>query len=126
MNFDWKLYVQLADELINYQRIPTIQEAYFRSAISRSYYGTFCIARNFLTKRGETIPRFDTHKFVREQYQQSPDKNEKEIGNKLHRLWRERKDADYEDRATIDVKRARTAHQLATRLLNRLSSIGPI
>ena len=124
MSFDWKLYVQLADELINHQRIQSIQEAYFRSAISRSYYGTFCIARNLLTKRGVTIPRIDTHKFVRTTYQISPDKKEKEIGNKLHRLWRERKDADYEDGTTIDIKRARTAHQLATRLLNRLSSIG--
>jgi hypothetical protein len=38
MNFDWKSYLQLADELINHQNPAVPQEAYLRSAISRSYY----------------------------------------------------------------------------------------
>ena len=122
MSFDWELYVQLSGELISYQRTPTLQEAYLRSAISRSYYGVFCIARNLLISKGATIPRTDTHKFIRTKYQRSPHRTEKEIGDGLRRLWRERKDADYEDRATVDIKRARTAHQLAIRVLDRLTN----
>lgn len=120
MSFDWRSYIQLADDLISYQRIPDIQEAYLRSAISRSYYGAFCIVRNLLISRGVVIPRTDTHKFVRTEYQTSPNRTEKEIGNNLHRLWRERLVADYEDRAHVDNNRARTAHQLAIRILSRL------
>lgn len=126
MSFDWRLYVQLADELIGYQRTSTLQEAYLRSAISRSYYGVFCIARNFLISKGVTISRVNTHKFVREQYWNSTDRAEKKIGKDLLGLWQERKDADYEDFATVDISRAKTAYQLATRILNRLTNIGAI
>jgi len=126
MSFDWGLYIQLADELINQQRTQTLQEAYLRSSISRSYYGVFCIARNFLISKRVIIPRVDTHKFVREQYLNSPDKTKKKIGKDLYNLLRERKDADYENTATVDIKRARTAHQLSIQILNRLRDIGAI
>ncbi len=126
MNFDWKLYVQLADELINHQRTAKFQEAYLRTAVSRSYYGVFCIARNFLVNRGVAIPRANTHQFVRDKYWSSPNRVEKKIGKDLLDLWRERKDADYEDGVTVDIKRATTAHQLAIRILNRLTNIGAI
>lgn len=126
MSFDWKLYIQLADELIAYQRTTSLQEAYLRSAISRSYYGIFCLARNFLISKGISIPGVDTHKFIRSNYQRSSNKAEKEIGDNLRRLWRERKDADYEDGAHIDINRANVAHQLAVRTLNRLGNIGTI
>lgn len=126
MSFDWKLYVQLAEELINHQRTPTFREAYLRSAMSRSYYGVFCIARNFLANRGTSIPKVDTHKFVRDKYWKSPNRAEKKIGKDLLDLWRERKDSDYEDEAPIDINRARTAHQLAIRILDRLTNIETI
>lgn len=126
MSFNWGSYIQLANELISHQRTPSIQEAYLRSAISRSYYGIFCIARNFLISRGATIPQIDTHKFVRTEYQRSSNWIEKGIGNNLQRLWKERKAADYEDGSTIDINRANTAHQLATRVLNKLTNIGAI
>lgn len=126
MSFDWKLYVQLADELITYQRTPTFQEAYLRTAISRSYYGVFCIARNFLVGGGVSIPRVDTHKFVREQYQNSQNKLERKIGDSLNRLWRRRKIADYEDKATIGINEARTAHLMALRTIGDLTNIGTI
>lgn len=126
MNFDWKSYLQLADELIKHQNPAISQEAYFRSAISRAYYGVFCIARNFLIRNGVTIPRVDTHKFVRERYTNSRNQMEQKIGKDLNYLWRRRKDADYEDRTAFDVKRATNACQLAARILNHLASIGAI
>lgn len=126
MSFEWTSYIQLADELISYQRTPNLQEAYFRSAISRSYYGVFCIARNFLVIRRVPIPKVDTHKHVRDKYWKSANRAEKKIGKDMLDLWRERKDADYEDGATIDINRARTAHEMAKRILERLRSIGAV
>ncbi|MBM3239123.1 DNA-binding protein [Candidatus Poribacteria bacterium] len=126
MNFDWRLYVQLADELITYQRTARFQEAYLRTAISRSYYGVFCIARNFLIGKGISIPKVDSHKFVREQYRASQNKQERKIGDSLTRLWRRRKDADYEDRVIISINGARIAHQIALQTIDNLKKIGAI
>ena len=126
MSFDWRLYIQLAYELITHQRTADLQEAYLRSAISRSYYGVYCISRNFLISKGINIPQVDTHKFVRNEYKGACDKEEKKIGYDLDRLWLDRKDADYEDRANIDQNRTKTAHQMATRILQRLHNLGAI
>ncbi len=126
MNFDWRSYLLLADELLKHQNPAISQEAYLRSAISRAYYSVFCIARNFLIRNSVIIPRVDTHKFVRERYLNSRHKLEREIGKGLRNLWRHRKDADYEDKASFDVGRAATAYQLASRILSRLASIGAL
>jgi len=126
MSFDWKSYLQLADELINHQSPLILPEAYFRSAISRSYYGVFCLARNFLIRSGIAIPRVDTHKFVRERFVNSRNVQQQKIGKDLNYLWRHRKEADYDDHAVFDGGRATRAHQLAARVLNRLASIGAI
>jgi len=127
MTFDWRLYLQLADELINYQRTASLQEAYYRSAVSRSYYGVFCIARNFLiSSKGITIPKTDTHKFVREEYKESTNREEKKIGKDLGRLWKERKAADYEDKVKVDTYRTQVAYQLSFRTFRRLHQIGAI
>lgn len=123
MTFDWKSYVQLADELINYPRIVSIEEAYLRTSISRSYYGVFCIARNILIRRNVNIPFADTHKFVRLKYQNSPDKVEKKIGDSLKRLWKDRKNADYDDKAHVDKKRAETAYLLSVSSLSNLDTL---
>jgi len=124
MSFDWSLYIKLAEELITYAQTGKLEEASLRSAISRAYYGVFCIARNFLRSKGEIIPKVDTHKFVREHYEGSSDERERKIGENLARLWKNRKDSDYEDTADIDTKKAKTAIILAKRVLESLKQIG--
>ena len=124
MSFDWSSYIRLAEELINRADSGGLQEACFRSAISRAYYGVFCIARNSLKARRTSIPHIDTHKFVREQYINSSDRVEKKIGVNLGRLWKDRKRSDYEDTASIDIKRVMTAIDLAKRSLEQLRRIG--
>lgn len=126
MTFAWELYIQLADELISHQRTSGLHEAYLRTAISRSYYGVFCIARNFLVSRKVAIPKVDTHKFVRDKYWTSPNRLEKKVGKGLRDLWIERKDADYDEGATVDINRARTAHEMAKRVLERLRNVGAV
>lgn len=44
MSFDWEDYIRLSEELI--KKTGALEEANFRSSISRGYYGVFCIARN--------------------------------------------------------------------------------
>ena len=124
MSFSWELYIQLADELVSYQEKANLREAYLRSAMSRCYYGIFCIARNHLIAKNIPIPRVDTHKFVREKYQKSTRNIEKKIAKNLRRLWKERKDADYEDKTDIDIQRAKTTLYLSKRTLKNLQQIG--
>ena len=126
MSFNWELYIQLADELVSYQQELDLQEAYLRSAMSRCYYGIFCIARNHLIAKKISIPKVDTHKFVRESYQRSSSNVEKKIAKNLRRLWKERKDADYEGEASIDLNRTETALDLSKRTLGKLRQIGAI
>ncbi|HXF49100.1 MAG TPA: hypothetical protein VNL73_06715 [Verrucomicrobiae bacterium] len=126
MAFDWALYVKLADELIKYQRTTSYSEAYLRTSISRSYYGVFCIARNFLVTAGTTIPRANTHKSVREEYLSSSDRPKQIIGKNLGRLWRKRKNADYENIAFINIDEAKLAHAMAIQTMSELINIGAI
>ena len=65
MSFSWESYIQLGDELVSSKQESDLQEACLRSAISRCYYGIFCIARNHLIAKDVPIPRIDTHRFVR-------------------------------------------------------------
>lgn len=123
MSFDWKLYVDLSDELITHQRTPSLKEAYLRSAISRSYYGVFCIARALLISRTVFFPRENIHKFVREEFNRAQSNREKQIGSKLLRLWTERKAADYEQEGSFNNERAKTAYKIAVDTLNLLEQL---
>ena len=86
MSFDWQLYLDLAVEFIEHQREKRLEEAYLRSAISRSYYGVFCTARNLLRERGKQIPKKDTHKFVIDYYKSSANLKERQFGLSFDRL----------------------------------------
>jgi uncharacterized protein (UPF0332 family) len=123
MSFDWKLYVELSEELIKHQKTPSLHDAYLRSAISRSYYGVFCIARNLLLKKTVYFSIEDSHKEVREHYNNAVTRKEKQIGTKLGRLWTERKSADYDADESFDNERAKTAHKMAVDTLNLLKEL---
>ncbi len=124
MDFDWKLYVDLAGELASYKTNNYLQEACLRSSISRGYYGVYCTARNFLNKQGNSIPKVDSHRYVREEYQISQDWRGRKIAKNLRRLSNERKDADYENTSNIDVRRVQIALSLCKRTLAVLHQIG--
>ena len=123
MSFDWKLYLLLSDELINDQKNPTLQEAYLRSAISRSYYGVFCIARNFLAKTN-TLPPYNIHNYVIVKYKKSNNKKERKIGVDLDKLRGKRISADYIDGFYVNTNEATFANQLAIQILENLKKIG--
>ena len=114
MSFDWKDYVYLAEELLNRP-----EEAYLRSAISRAYYGVFCIARN--RKGCKEFTRANVHWEVINKYKNSSDRNERNIGRILDNLRRSRNDADYNEDKLISGDLAERAVLLAK---NVLASIG--
>lgn len=126
MSFDWRLYIKLADELINFHRTKSLAESYWRSAISRAYYGVFCLSRNFLISKGIRIPRKNVHRFVIEKYKNSPDQVEKKIGVELDRLRKDRVDADYDDRKSINNSYATRSYGRSTRIQQLLENIGVI
>lgn len=123
MSFDWKTYLSVSEALVKYQ-ITGLEEACWRSAISRAYYAVFGTASSYLKSHGTTIPAIDTHKFLRNEFKNSPDNIKKKIGYHLDRLWKDRKDADYNGTISINNQRAQLSHQMAVRILQDLKSIG--
>ncbi|MEC4686542.1 MAG: HEPN domain-containing protein [Nitrospirota bacterium] len=121
MSFDWSEYVELAEKLIEQEKDEKIESAYYRSSVSRSYYGTYCLARDLLLSKGFNIPRTNTHMAVREAFQQGSNRVIKQVGEGLGRLWSERKNADYDAPNSFDKVRAEKALKLAKKLLKLYS-----
>src|SRR6266849_725492 len=99
MSFDWSNYLDLARELQRQGAVHSSKEAELRSAISRAYYAAFCKARNYLRDRRHlTLSRgAEAHSEVQDEFQLSPDRRFKEIGENLNRLRTFRNRADYND-----------------------------
>jgi uncharacterized protein (UPF0332 family) len=94
MSFDWVEYVKLAE---NFQK--KLDESYLRSSISRAYYGIFCIVRNI--KGYKDYTKADIHGKVINEYKNSDNLTEKNIGRILDELRRNRNDADYNEDKSI-------------------------
>jgi uncharacterized protein (UPF0332 family) len=129
MGFDWGCYLSLAEVMNSIAEEPEddatpegFREACQRSAISRSYYGVFCAARNLLRKYVHKIPEVNTHKFVREKYLSCPDKHVQKVHANLLRLWGNRKIADYEDEMDTDID-VKAVNNLASRTMKRIKKL---
>ncbi len=96
MSFDWKDFIRLAEKLTQ-----TPDEASLRSAISRAYYGVFCITRN---KKGlNHLKHAGVHQEVIKRYKNSNDPNEQKIGIFLDKLRDSRNKADYDENANVNL-----------------------
>ena len=124
MSFNWSDYLILAQNLVDKTSFPC-QEAEFRSAISRAYYGAYCSTRNYLNGKGCNIPKTgEAHKLVREILSCKQGYPFRQIESDLGRLWGHRKNADYDDQfqglldktATFDIF-------LAQRIIDDLAKI---
>jgi hypothetical protein len=82
MSFDWTCYLVLAKRLYN---DANGEEAYLCSAISRAYYAAYVSARNHLRDKDgiSSIPKFDAHSFVIDQFDFSPNLTRQNIGKSL-------------------------------------------
>ena len=118
MSFDWHKYVVLASELLEANKTKDMEEAYFRSSISRSYYGVFCLARN---KKGlQTHEEGNVHRKVIDEYKTSNNKNEKKVGHNLDELRRLRNRADYNEGHKVDKDIADRAIGIAEAVISQI------
>ncbi|MEK7398583.1 MAG: hypothetical protein AAB116_16750 [Candidatus Poribacteria bacterium] len=113
MIFDWITYIYLADELLT-----GTDEAYYRSAISRAYYGVFCIARD--RKGYSDYKKSDAHSKVIENYVKSSDEDERIIATILIKLRRARNYADYDANVVINREMAKMMVNSAKAILDIL------
>lgn len=102
--YNWLLYLDLADLLVSsaYSRqIPSGSETFYRSAISRSYYGVFGKLRVEMEKNGHYFTHSNVHQQLIEWLRSHSDKQIASIGKDLDRLRHERNSADYDANYTL-------------------------
>ncbi len=132
MRFDWSEYLNLAQELAATNSDSSANnEAKLRSAISRAYYSTFCLARNYL-RDIEKDPRLsrknrdiNEHQYVAEEFIYHPTKikNIVKIGENLSRLRELRNKADYEDTMFNLQNAVKNALMLAQNISSALNEL---
>ena len=132
MRFDWSEYLNLAQELAATNSDSSANsEAKLRSAISRAYYSTFCLARNYL-RDIEKDPRLsrknrdiNEHQYVAEEFIYHPTKmkNMVRIGENLSRLRELRNKADYEDTLYNLQNAVKNALMLAQNIISALNEL---
>lgn len=110
MNFNWKSYLEFAQNLLDEVRSSwgqevdlSMQEAKMRSAISRAYYSVFCLVRNHLRDvegYNELINlKTDVHKYIIDEILLvSQDQTFINLGKDLRSLRLLRNKADYDDK----------------------------
>ena len=121
MNFDWKEYLDLAQELAGRGAMGSTEEARLRSAISRAYYASYGKARS----QSSAPPNFvgSEHTFLWNQFKNSSNLTRKEIGTEGSRLRRDRNLADYEDVVTTLPSLAAKALVRSGKILNLLKKL---
>ena len=118
MAFEWSQFVELAEKLIGYGEGTGLESAYYRSAVSRSYYGVFCIARDKVEEiLGYSVPPRDSHRFVIYKFTYSSTNITRKIGKDLDSLHKKRQKADYTNPEDIDITQAQKALEIAKRTL---------
>ena len=114
--FNWLLYLEVADYLLNQQ-----EEQFSRSATSRAYYGLFCHVKDALERRqGAPFPTYGSiHKQVIDALKNDSSQTVAQLGYDLDRLRRERIQADYQVRR-FSLPRGRKSMILARDIESRL------
>lgn len=105
MAFDWKEYVELARFLQRQAGIGISSEALLRSALSRTYYGVFCYARNYARDFLGFRPRYDGEDHGRLRAHLKKAKRWR-VGEKLGRLRDLRNNCDYHDQLALGLRDA--------------------
>ena len=116
----WADYLDLADELVK----RTGDEAPERSAVSRAYYAAFGSAREYLIRRGASIPKAGpAHAIVWTPFHTTPDPVRRRIANLGRLLRKQRSRADYDDSYPGLSVDAQNAVAMARRLLSDLAGL---
>jgi uncharacterized protein (UPF0332 family) len=125
MKFDWREYLDLADNLHHNCSTFSSEEACLRTAISRGYYAAFCTARNCARDYdGLSISSSSAiHGDLRKFYKNSSDRKRQQVGNLLHRLRNYRNMADYDDTMGTLEPSSQTALEYTRKIVNLLQAI---
>lgn len=138
MKFDWSSYLEVAKTLYN-EAISTsnqansasINEAKIRSSISRAYYSSFCLVRNYLRdfegfnelkkNLGSNVHRY----IIEEILLISQDINFRDLGNDLRNLRNLRNEVDYDDEIVFHKLNAKAtaAFKYADNINNKLLDV---
>ena len=120
MNFDWRLYLQLANELSG-----RAEEFARRTAVSRAYYSAYHIANDFLNANGvATDTSRGSHERVWRVYIKSSRRECQDIGNYGFRLKNARIYADYHADRKVCPAQVQRCLQDAQRIINSVSLPG--
>ncbi|NEP42082.1 MAG: HEPN domain-containing protein [Okeania sp. SIO2H7] len=124
MTFNWLQYLGLAQQLAGKAQIYATQESRLRSAISRSYYAAFILARNYLRdEESISIPKQQTHKFVIQQFENSSEEVRQKIGKNLTRLRLSRNKADYDDNFDRLPEETKLMLKLANKTISAIENL---
>jgi uncharacterized protein (UPF0332 family) len=122
MPFEWISFLNVAERLIAAPEAG-IEEAYFRSAVSRTYYGLFGTVRQTVEKKGQRFSPINIHSQVIKFLKRSKNPLERKIGAELDRLRKERVKADYEAGVTLTKPDALQIQAMAKRLKAKIDRI---
>jgi|SRR5208282_2222987 len=101
MAFDWKTYVAWARTVQRPTAGTPSSEAVLRSALSRTYYGVFCYARNYARDWLNFKPRNDGDDHGRLRHHLK-NRRRQGISDRLDRLRQRRNACDYLDDLVFD------------------------
>jgi len=110
MSFGWQDFETLAREVLDGVDESTVPEAAVRTALGRSYYAVFGVARDMLRARGVNLRRESEHAGVRRALSNSADVVEQQTGAALAELFRWRAIADYDARPALPLTRELAEH----------------
>ena len=119
--FNWLLYLALGDHLLRQSG-----EEYYRSAVSRAYYGVFCHIRDILQQRGTSFAiAADVHRQVITALKSDSRPEVAQLGEDLDGLRHQRNLADYRTNAQFSLRWARRYHRRARSIRNRIANLLP-
>ena len=113
MTFDWMAYIDLSEKCLECN-----EEAYFRTAISRAYYGCFCILRDRENLGDDKTS--NVHLRVITHYKKHRSQNYQKIGIKLDQLRWWRNKADYDGEIKIKKYNAESVIARSKEIINLL------
>jgi uncharacterized protein (UPF0332 family) len=132
--FEWSLYLALAEELLVFKSLQqdlntneNINEAYYRTIISRAYYAAFCTARNYLSDTFDLKlnKKVDVHSFVISEFKDQRNlRYSHNISNTLRSLRDYRNMADYDDICKVHLNGvAQHAVKESQRIIDLISAL---
>lgn len=128
MSFSWRLYLTLAEHILDTAAQSGAPEAAYRSVASRAYYACLCRGRDFLVARGlmeqrDVTRERDSHVAVIRRLRRAAGPSRRFIGVNTDLLRNTRRHADYEAAPDFTADQAEKALEIANEVYKRLEAL---